>query len=154
MRSDKINRTTDEGHDLFVLHSYFFTLLHFLWFKFKRFNQEVFCEKAALKFLLKKIWTFEKCLWRNSFHWSFRPPVFNITKEELLYSFFQRTLPAYLENTFQRALLNDCFCVLWYNDYRNATFLILTIKNLKTDETLHSTDEGEGEEISTFSSSL
>ena len=55
---DKMNRATDEGNHLMDLRSYLFTLLHFLWFKFKSFNQVVFCERPILKFLKKQIqWT-------------------------------------------------------------------------------------------------
>ena len=40
------------------------------------------------------------------------------------------------------------------DDYCNATFLFLTIENLKTEVSLHSTDEREEEENNTFSSHL
>ena len=52
-----MNRASDEGNHLFVLRDYSLlcSLLHFLRFKFKRFNQEVFCEKAVLKFPKKQI---------------------------------------------------------------------------------------------------
>ena len=48
-----MNRINDKGDYLFVLRNYFVSLFHFLWFKFKKFIEEVFCEKGALKFLKK-----------------------------------------------------------------------------------------------------
>ena len=50
-----MNRASDEGNQHFILRSYFFTLLPFLRFKFKGFNQKVFCEKAVLKFPQKQM---------------------------------------------------------------------------------------------------
>ena len=50
-----MNRINDKGDYLFVLRNCFVFLFHFLWFKFKKFIEEVFCEKGALKFL-KKPW--------------------------------------------------------------------------------------------------
>ena len=82
-----MNRINDKGDYLFVLRNYFVSLFHFLWFKFKKFIEEVFCEKGALKFQK----SLEKSLWKSSF-----TGVFNVTKEELLHRNFKRALPVYL----------------------------------------------------------
>ena len=50
-----MNRINDKGDYLFVLRSFFFSLFHFLWFKFKKLIQEVFCENGAFKFPKKQI---------------------------------------------------------------------------------------------------
>ena len=56
-----MNRINDKGDYRFVLRSYFVSLFHFLWFKFKRFIQEVFCENGTLKFPKKTNVDLEKC---------------------------------------------------------------------------------------------
>ena len=71
-----MNRVNHKGDYLFVLCSYFFSLFHFLWFKFKRFIQEVFCENGTLKFPKKTNVDLEKC-----FEGAHFTVVFNITKE-------------------------------------------------------------------------
>ena len=80
----------DKGDYIFVLRSYFFSLFHFLWFKFKRFIQKVFCEKGALKFPKNKY------VLKNVYEGAHFTVVFNTTKEELLHRNFKRALPAYL----------------------------------------------------------
>ena len=57
-----MNRINDKGGYRFVLRSYFVSLFHFLWFKFKRFIQEVFCEKGTLKFPKKQMQTLKNIL--------------------------------------------------------------------------------------------
>ena len=115
---------------LFVIRSYFFSLFHFLWFKFKRFIQKVFCEKGALKFPRKQLWALENV--SEGAHFTV---VLNITKEELLHGNFRRALPAYL----------------WYNFF---SFTTDTLKIDGTEESLHSTLESEEEENDTSISNL
>ena len=90
-----MNRINDIGHYLLVIRSYFFSLFNFLWFKFKRFIQKVFCEKGALKFPKKQLWALE-----NVYEGAHFTEVLNITKEELLHGNFRRALPAYLRYNF------------------------------------------------------
>ena len=85
-----MNRINDKGDYLFVLRSFFFSLFHFLWFKFKRLIQEVFSEKGALKFPKKQIAS------KNVYERAHFIVVLNITKEELLHRNFKRALPVYL----------------------------------------------------------
>ena len=106
-----MNRINDKGDYRFVLRSYFVSLFHFLWFKFKRFIQEVFCENGTLKFPKKTNVDLEKC-----FEGAHFTVVFNITKEELLHRNFKRDLPAFF-------------------------FLKKTLKTDCTEESLQSTDE-------------
>ena len=88
-----MNRINDKGDYRFVLRSYFVSLFHFLWFKFKRFIQEVFCENGTLKFPKKTNVDLEKCFEGAHFTVVF---VFNITKEELRHKNFRRAFLAYL----------------------------------------------------------
>ena len=125
-----MNRINDKGDYRFVLCSYFFSLFHFLWFKFKRFIQEVFCEKGTQKFPKKQMETLK-----------------NILKE--LTSLLPLILPK--KNSFTGIL--EGLCLLVYN----TTFFFLTKDTLKiegTEESLHSTDESEEEENDTFISNL
>ena len=57
-----MNRINDKGGYRFVLRSYFVSLSHFLWFKFKRFIQQVFSEKGTLKFPKKQMQTLKNIL--------------------------------------------------------------------------------------------
>ena len=79
-----MNRINDKGDYHFVLRSHFVSLFHFLWFKFKRFIQEVFCENGTLKFPKKTNVDLEKC-----FEGAHFTVVFNIIKEELLHRNFK-----------------------------------------------------------------
>ena len=110
-----MNRINDKGDYLVVLRSYFFSLFHFLWFKFKRFIQEVFCEKGALKFSKKQMQTLK-----------------NVLKE--LISLQSLILPK--KNSFTGILKGLCLLI-----YNTTVFFLIT-DTLKTDgieEFLHRT---------------
>ena len=107
-----MNRINDKGNYLFVLRNYFVSLFHFLWFKFKKFIEEVFCEKGALKFLKKP--------WKKS------------VKELILLE--SLILPK--KNSFTGIWKGLCLFIC------NTPFFFLTTDTLKTDGTedsLHST---------------
>ena len=81
-----MNRINHKGdYYLFVLRSYFFSLFHFLWSKFKRFIQEIFCKKGALKFPKKQIWAL-----KNVYEGAHFTVVLSIAKEEPLHRNFRR----------------------------------------------------------------
>ena len=108
----------------------FFIVISFYWFKFKRFIQEVFCEKGTLKFPEKQMQTLK-----------------TILKE--LISLQSLILPN--KNSFT-GILKRLYLLIY-----NKTFFFLTKNTLKTDgteESLHSTDESEEEENDTFISNL
>ena len=90
-----MNRINDKGDYLFVLRSYFFSLFHFSWFKFKRFIQEIFCKKGALKFPKKPIWAL-----KNVYEGAHFTVVLSIAKEEPLHRNFRR-----VSRSFHRAAL-------------------------------------------------
>ena len=110
-----MNRINDKGDYLVVLRSYFFSLFHFLWFKFKRFIQKVFCEKGTLKFPKKQMQTLK-----------------NILKEFI--SLQSLILPK--KNSFTGILKGLCLLI-----YNTTVFFLIT-DTLKTDgieEFLHRT---------------
>ena len=90
-----MNRINHKGDYLFVLRSYFFSLFHFSWFKFKRFVQEIFCKKGALKFPKKQIWAL-----KNVYEGAHFTVVLSIAKEEPLHRNFRRVC-----GSFHRAAL-------------------------------------------------
>ena len=86
-----MNRINDKVDYFFVFRNYFFSLFHFLWFKYKKFIQEVFCGKGALKLPKKQIQPL-----KNVYEGAHFTGVFKITKKELLHRNSKKALAAYL----------------------------------------------------------